>query len=52
MINKAFWDTWSITMNFNDDKTLTLKKEKVKIINNLELLEPAHDYRLKELTYN
>lgn len=52
VIDKAFWDSWSITVCFNDDKTLTLKKEKVKTINNAALLEPGHEFRMKEVTYN
>ena len=51
VMDKAFWDSWAITVCFNDDKTLTLKKEKVKTINNADLLEPGHEFRLKEVTY-
>lgn len=37
---------------FNDNKSFSLKKEKKRIIDNLSLLEPAHEYRLKEVSYN
>jgi hypothetical protein len=52
IIDKAFWDSWSISVHFNDDMTITFKKEKLKAINNADLMEPIHEHRMKELTFN
>ena len=43
VIDKEFWDSWAIAVCFNEDKTVISKKEKMKTINNANLMEPHHE---------
>ena len=52
VIEKEFWETWAMHTAFTDNKNFSFKKEKKSIIDNAGLVEPLHEHRLKEVTYN
>ena len=52
VLSKVFWDNWCQTVAFNENMSFTIKKEKQKFIDNLKLMEPGHELRLKEVAYN
>lgn len=39
-------------MAFNENMSFTIKKEELKTIDNRKLVEPGHEFRLKEVSYN
>ena len=41
-----------MNVGFCEEKSFVIKKEKLKVIDNSSLLEPFHEYRLKQATYN
>ncbi len=45
VIEKQFFEAWSMNVGFIDDKSYIIKKEKMTVIDNAELLEPMHEYR-------
>lgn len=49
IVEKQFFDAWSMNVDFIDDKNYIIKKEKINVIDNLELIEPMHDKRTKEI---
>jgi hypothetical protein len=40
-----------MNVGFVDDKSFVIKKEKMTVIDNADLVEPMHEKRLKEITY-
>jgi len=52
LIEKQFWEQWCNNVGFNDSQNISFKREKSKFINNEKLLEPKHDFRLRDVTYN
>lgn len=40
-----------MNVGFIDDKSYIIKKEKMTVIDNANLLEPLHEQRFKEVTY-
>ncbi len=52
VIEKAFWDNWCLNVAFNENTSFTIKKEDLKTIDNKKLVEPGHEFRLKEVSYN
>ena len=52
IIEKQFFDAWSMNIGFVEEKSFVIKKEKLHIIENASLVEPFHEYRLKEVLYN
>jgi len=51
VIDKLFYEAWTMNVGFVDDKSYIIKKEKIDIIDNLSLLEPLHENRLKDISY-
>lgn len=48
IVEKTFFDAWSMNVEFTDDKNYVIKKEKMQIMDNAEMLiEPMHDKRMK-----
>lgn len=52
VIEKNFYEAWCMNIGFIDDKSYVIRKEKITIIDNQNLLEPMHDFRMKEVVYN
>jgi hypothetical protein len=40
-----------MNVGFIDDKSYIIKKEKINVIDNKELLEPLHEFRMREVLY-
>jgi hypothetical protein len=51
MIEREFYEAWTMNVGFVDDKSYVIKKEKIDIIDNANLMEPLHELRLKDVTY-
>lgn len=43
IIDKNFFDAWSMNLGFVEEKSFVIKKEKIHIIDNANLVEPFHD---------
>jgi len=52
LIEKQFFDAWSMNLGFVEEKSFVIKKEKIHVIDNASLVEPYHEFRLKEVLYN
>ncbi|CDW76980.1 ubiquitin carboxyl-terminal hydrolase 15 [Stylonychia lemnae] len=51
IVDKLFYEAWTMNVGFVDDKSYIIKKEKIDVIDNLSLLEPLHENRLKDISY-
>ena len=51
-VDKNFFDSWAMNVNFLDSKSFIIKKDKQKIMDNLSLVEGMHDLRMKEVSLN
>ena len=51
VIDKAFYESWCMNLGFIDGKSYIIKKEKMTVIDNANLLEPLHDHRMREVVY-
>ena len=51
VIERKFWDQWTVAMNFAIDDQYQMKKELKENIDNKALMEPMHEFRMKDLTY-
>ena len=52
LIEKQFYEAWTMNVGFVDDKSYIIKKEMIDVIDNASLVEPMHDLRLKdEISY-
>ena len=49
ILEKEFWDSWADNVNFKGDKSsFAIKKSKKSKIDNAQLIEEGHQFRLKE----
>ena len=51
VIEKTFWDQWCHAMNWDEDTEYGLKMERKERIENMALMEPNHQFRMKDLMY-
>ena len=51
VIEKKFWELWCVAMNFSSEDQFHMKKELKEYIDNKALMEPMHEFRMKDLTY-
>ena len=51
VIEKKFWELWTVAMNFESDDQFHMKKELKEYIDNKALMEKMHEFRMKDLTY-
>ena len=51
VIERKFWDQWTVAMSFAIDDQYQMKKELKENIDNKALMEPMHEFRMKDLTY-
>jgi len=41
-----------MNVGFCEEKSFVIKKEKMKVLDNANLVEPLHQFRMKEVSYN
>jgi hypothetical protein len=51
VVDKAFWDSWCQAINWMEETEFGLKIDRPLGINNLSLMEPNHQFRMKDLVY-
>ena len=51
VVDRVFWDEWCQSVNWLQDTDFGLKVDRVLSIKNQDLMEPLHQFRMKDLVY-
>jgi len=52
VVDKQFFEAWCMNVDFVEEKNYIIKKEKINVIDNLTLMEPLHELRMRDVVYN